>query len=270
VADEECLHGLDPAWCTFCRQKAAGVLPPGVRRARPPAAPKATRARTAPATRTARSTSGGAPANSSRGPADALVKARKVLFHASAYGSWPSIAELGLFPASQLIPDDPRLLIPRNEPLGLKHPSGHDISLREQRPMMRANIEAHLDGIGLTEWLDILNQRIFLFARQKDLLTFLGRYQETEGQDVVVFDTARLMAAAQGRLEVATVSPTAPVAWERCPCRNRGTFEPIDSFVGDIADIQEVAIVGAIEKVPDLVVRVMRYHPDRTTEVLVA
>lgn len=134
--------------------------------------------------------------------------------------------------------------------------------------MMRANIESHLDGIALDQWLEILNQRVFLFARQKDLITFLGRYQESEGQDVVVFDTARLLAAAKGRTEVSTVAATGPVPWERCPCRNGDTFEPIALFSGDVADIQEVTIVGGIERVGDLVVRVMRYHPDRTTEVL--
>ncbi len=193
-----------------------------------------------------------------------------MLFHASAYGAWPAISERGLLPAAQLITGDPRLLLPRNESFVVKDPAGHDITIRDQKAMMRSNIESHLDGIELRDWLGILNERIFLFARQKDLILFLGRYQESEGQDVVVFDTAKLLTAAQGRVEVATVAATAPIAWERCRCRGRATFQPVDSFAGDIADIQEVTIIGAVENVPDLVVRVMRYHPDRTTEVLVA
>ena len=39
---------------------------------------------------------------------------------------------------------------------------------------------------------------------------------------------------------------------------------------GPTADIQEVTVVGGIESVGELIVRVVRYHPDRTTEVLVA
>ncbi|MDQ6618066.1 MAG: hypothetical protein M3083_25800 [Actinomycetota bacterium] len=262
MSEDECPHGLDASWCTFCRRKAAGELPSGVRRLRAPAA-----------ARPRRTSAGAAPRRaevSPPGPADGFAGLRKVLFHASAYGSWPSIAELGLLPTNQLMADDPRLGAARLESIGLVHPSGHDITVRDQRPMMRANIDAHLDGIGLPEWLGVLNERVFLFARQKDLTTLLGRYQESEGQDVLVFDTARLLTAAKGRVEVATVSPTAPVPWERCPCRNRDTFEPIDSFVGDVADIAEVTIVGGVERVVDLVVRVVRYHPDRTTEVLVA
>jgi hypothetical protein len=199
-----------------------------------------------------------------------LIRARKVLFHATAYGAWDSIAESGLLPADQLLAGDPRLLTARNASIAAKDLAGHDVIIRDQRAMVRSNIETHLDGIALADWLAILNQRVFLFARQKDLITLLGRYQETEGQDVLVFDTARLLAAARGRVQVATVAATAPVAWERCRCRGRHTFEPLDAFAGDIADIQEVTVVGAVAQVPDLVVRVMRHHPDRTTEVLVA
>lgn len=271
IDDEECPHGLDPAWCTFCRRKAAGILPGGVRPARP--AP-ATQPRKAPATRRAPASSPGpsprpaSRAPAPRGPADSLVALRKVLFHASAYGAWPLIAESGLFPTSALLAGDPRAQAPRSQSIDVAHPSGQAISVRDQRSMIRANIESHLDGIGLAEWLDILNERVFLFARQKDLLTFMGRYQETEGQDVLVFDTARLMAAAKGRVEVATVSPTEPVPWQRCRCRNRTTFEAIDTFDGDVAEIQEVTVVGGLQNVGDLVTRVTRYHPDRTTEVL--
>ena len=264
--EDECPHGLDPAWCTYCRNKAAGVLPKGVRR--PPAA-AATKARRAPAARPARAATSAASPAAPLSPVDALIKLHKVVFHASAYGSWPSISELGLLPTDQLLAGDRRLGGARLEPIGVVHPSGHNVTVREQRPMMRANIESHLDGIDLATWLGILNERAFFFARQKDLTTFLGRYREM-GQDVLVFDTARLLAAAAGRVEVATVGSTAPVPWERCPCRNRSTFFPVTTFAGDVADIQEVTVIGGVTDVPDLVVRVMRYHPDRTTEVLVA
>jgi hypothetical protein len=200
------------------------------------------------------------------------VKLRKVLFHASAYGAWPAIAALGLRTPAQLLagPSDPRLNVVRNENIEVVHESGHRITIRDQRPMVRAGIEAHLAGISLEEWLDVLNERTFLFTRQKELTTLVARYQATEGQDVVVFDSGRLLAAAKGRVDVATVNSGAPVSWTRCPCRNRATFLPIDDYAGSAADIQEVTVTGGLEQIADLVVRVVRYHPDRTTEVLVA
>jgi hypothetical protein len=87
---------------------------------------------------------------------------------------------------------------------------------------------------------------------------------------VVVFDTARLLAATTGRVEVATVPSTAPIPWDHCPCRGRETFEPLAEFAGDVGDIQEITVVGGLPDVVALVGRVIRYHPDRTTEVLVA
>lgn len=204
-----------------------------------------------------------------------MAKLHKVLFHASGYGAWPAIAELGLLTPDQLLGDpvdggDKRLGATRLQSIDIAHESGHQISIRDQRPMARANIEHHLDGVSLAEWLRLLNQRTFFFARQKDLTTMLGRYQETEGQDVLVFDTARLLAAAKGATEVTTVCSTGPVPWTRCPCRGQDTFVPIEAYRGPVADIEEVTVVGGLHDVTNLVARVIRYHPDRTTEVLVA
>jgi hypothetical protein len=150
----------------------------------------------------------------------------------------------------------------------MTHESGHQITIRDQRPMARASIEAHLDGIGLAEWLSLFNERVFFFAKQKGLTTLVARYQETEGQDVMVFDTAKLLRAAAGRVEVATVSPSVPASWTPCPCRNRATFVPIDRYTGLADAIEEVTVIGSVHSVPDLVVRVIRYHPDRTSEVM--
>ncbi|MDQ1366124.1 MAG: hypothetical protein QOE57_2166 [Acidimicrobiaceae bacterium] len=269
MIEEECVHGLDPAWCTFCRKRAAGELPGGVRRARatPPAKNRVAASRPAVATKRVPAR---AAERAPRGPGETLAKTRKVVFHAAPYGAWPSIAELGLLTAKELLGDDARLRAIRSDRIDLELEPGRPISIRDQRHMARANIEAHLDGIDLAGWLDILNERLFLFARQKELTAFLGRYQATEGLDVVVFDTARLLAATAGRIEVATVPSTAPVPWDRCPCRSRATFESLADFGGDVGDIEEITVVGGLPDVVPLVGRVIRYHPDRTTEVLVA
>jgi hypothetical protein len=259
VPDEECPHGLDPSWCSICKQRAAAKAAPAPPPGRRPAARSAARPRaTSPAAAPAR-------------PADGLAKLRKVLFHASSYGAWPAIAELGLRTARELrnasgLPH-PKVARAKNVDLILE--SGHNVTIRDQRPMVRAKIEAHLDGISMADWLDLLDDRVFFFTRQKELTTLLGRYQETEGQDVVVFDTAKLLRAA-ATTEVSTVASSEPVPWTRCPCRSRATFLPITSFTGSAADIEEVTVIGGIDDVSSLVVRVIRYHPDRTTEVLVA
>ena len=256
MADEECPHGLDPSWCSFCKARAAPKPVRSTGRA-PRANPVARRPPPAPA----------APL----GPVRALAKLHKVVFHASAYGSWPAIEESGLRTTAQLLAaDDGRRRALRTANVEVVDAAGHHITIRDQRHMVRSGIEAHLDGIDLSEWLDIVNERVFFFTRQKELTTMLARYQESEGQDVVVVDTAKLLAAAAGRVEVADVASGEPVPWTRCACRGRATFVPIGRYQGGVADIEELTVVGGLEPIAPLVVRVVRYHPDHTAEVLVA
>lgn len=191
-----------------------------------------------------------------------------MLFHATAYGAWESIRETGLRTASKLLADAGRGPLPglREAAIGLDV-EGTPAELRDQRALMRSRIEAHLDGIGLDEWLEILDERVHLFARQKELTSLLTRYQG-EGQDLLVFDTARTLSAAGDRVEVATVVSAAPEPWANCRCRGRDTFVPLALFEGSVDDIEEVTIVGGMEDVVPLVSRVVRHHPDRTTEVV--
>jgi uncharacterized protein YhdP len=201
-------------------------------------------------------------------PPRALARLRPVLFHVTALGAWESIGATGLRTAAKLVAD-----AGRTPPTGLRATAvevGTDVGsavLRDQRLQVRSRIEAHLDGIGLAEWLGILDERAHIFARQKDVTAMLTRYQ-AEGQDLMVFDTARLLAAGGDRVEVATVASAAPEAWGTCRCRGRDTFIPLALFDDPVADIEEVTVVGGLDDVEPLVSRVVRYHPDRTTEVV--
>jgi hypothetical protein len=194
-----------------------------------------------------------------------------VLFHAAAYGAWDSIAEHGLRTAAHLAADDSKVLTQvRSAAVDVSKPDGLVASIRDQQPMARARIAEHLDGITLQDWLAILNDRVFLFARQKDLTTLLGRYG-SEGQDVLTFDTARLIAAVRSSVEVATVESAEPVAWQNCPCRGRDTFAPLAGFRSPVSDIAEVTVLGGIDDVPRLVRRVVRHHGrGGTPEVIVS
>jgi len=277
VVEEECPHGLDTAWCSLCKAQAA-KLSVAKRLADAPPAPAATaiarrpRASHQAATRRAASSAEPRQTTSASGldAGRALARLRPVLFHAAAWGAWPSIAELGLQTAAQLATDAGHgpLTAVRADHVDLVQASDWSMRLRDQRPLVRSRIESHLDGISLRAWLDILNERVFFFARQKELTTLLSRYQN-EGQDLLVFDTTKVLAAVRARMEVATVNSGAPVPWANCPCRGRDTFLPLDRFDGKVADIEEVTVVGGLQAVERFVARVVRYHPDRTTEILV-
>jgi len=265
VRDEECPHGLEADWCTLCKQVREGVLPAGVRR---PPARRPTRPGPGNGRPPGRAGASRSPARADRSPADGLIRLRRVLFHAAPYGAWPSIAGHGLRTAAQLAEEAgrPPMVTLRDDPVDLDQP-WPGLRLRDQRALARSRVEDRLDGLSLAEWVAVLNERVFLYAQQKDLGTLLARYQR-EGQDVLVFDTARLVAAGGPRVEVTTVALGAPLAEDRGPL-SRGLFQPLASFGDSPGDIVEVTVVGGLEDVDGLVTRVVRYHPDRRTEVLV-
>lgn len=191
-----------------------------------------------------------------------------MLFHASSYGAWESVADSGLRTAAKLVADAGRAPAIGLRETAVEVAMGETTAtLRDQRLQVRSRIEAHLDGIGLDDWMGILDERVHLFARQKDLTAMLTRYQ-AEGQDLMVFDTARVLAYGGDRVEVATVVSGGPEPWGTCRCRGRDTFVPLAIFEDSVADIEEVTVVGGLDDVGSLVTRVVRYHPDRTTEVV--
>ena len=201
------------------------------------------------------------------GPAAALARARKVVFHATSYGAWESIAESGLRTADQIL-EAPAVRF-REDDVVVAAPAGGTYRVRDQKLMARARVQDHLDGINLREWLALLQRRTFFFVAQRDLITHLARYQQSVGQDVLVFDTARLTRAAAGRIEVTTVNPSAPDAFGFCPCRGPSTFIPLGAYQDQPGDVVEVAVVDGLQSVEGLVDRVVRYHPGGASEVLV-
>lgn len=274
VSDEECPHGLDPAWCSLCKAAKEGA---GAGRSTRPGS-------SAPRGRSGTSGPGSARPRPARGPRSAtprapevplsperaLARLRPVLFHASGYGAWDSIRDAGLRTAAELLAGAGRGQFTELRTAGVEvalEGMTEKAELRDQRLQGRSRIEAHLDGITLAEWIEILDERVHLFARQKELTALLARYQ-AEGQDLLVFDTARTLAAAGDRVEVATVISAAPDASRACRCRGRDTFVPLALYDGPADDIEEVTVTGGLSEVGSLVNRVVRYHPDRTTEVV--
>jgi hypothetical protein len=256
MSDDECRHGLDAAWCTICKPKPAPVK-------RAPA-PRAQSLRPKSSARPSRP-----PVPVDVGPDRALGALRPSLFHATAYESWPSIASFGLRTARQLA-DEAGVQLPsglRPGPLDVSV-AGGIARIRDQRAMDRAKIDDHLDEITLEQWLAIMNERAFLYARQNELTTLVNRYRP-EGQDVILFDTPKLIRAMVEQIEVTTVSAASPQQWATCPCRGRETFVPLPLFEEAVADIQEVTVVGGIAEVDGLVRRVIRHHPDGSIDVVV-
>ena len=83
-----------------------------------------------------------------------------------------------------------------------------------------------------------------------------------QGQDVIKFKSASLLAAYKGRIEITTGNSGALPRTAQ-PSRGRDMFVPLAAFPSDrVAAIQEVTILGGIDRVVPFVTSVIRHYPD--------
>jgi hypothetical protein len=196
-----------------------------------------------------------------------MAKTRPTLFHATALHSWESIAASGLLPAAHIAASGGHapLTAVRAESLRVSMPSGEAV-IRDQAPLLGGRIMTSLDGVSLLEWMEILNQRVFLFAKRDDLDGLLAVYKAV-GQDVLIFDTAKTLKALAGSVEVCKINSGA-LGRSAASTRGPNTFIPLAGWTGTPSQIREVTIVGGIMDVTGLVRRVERHFPDGTMELI--
>jgi hypothetical protein len=116
------------------------------------------------------------------------------------------------------------------------------------------------------QWLDVLNNRVFLWAHPQRLATLLAaRSYRASRHDVLLVDTARLVEAHADRIRLTGMNTGATIY----PNAKRGsdTFQQIETFPFDerrrgrraIADnVVEVAVLDGLPDITDFVVRVER------------
>ena len=191
-----------------------------------------------------------------------------MLVHVTFPFSYEHIRRLGLRPASQLVSEadlgraetDDLLAAYRKEPAELKLADGTLVVLRDQ-VRNRRRIEPALDSMTEVEWLTLLNQRVYLFpATHRRVRELIGHYNARGlSQDLISFDTFRLLAPYGARVEVATVN-SGVFPRTITPVRGRKTFVALaDLPVDELAKVQEVTLQGALP-IRDRAVRVVERH----------
>jgi hypothetical protein len=184
-------------------------------------------------------------------------------------GAWAGIQAYGLQSATRLaelaeIPAAQREQLMRElraEVERLELPNGAHAVLRDQHPLVSRRLTHHLKDMSEEHWLELLNGRVFLFAQERHVKRLIGTYVD-QGQDVIKFKSASLLAAYEGRIEVTTGNSGALPRTAQ-PSRGRDTFMPLAAFPSDrVAAIQEVTIPGGIDRVVPFVTSVIRHYPD--------
>lgn len=215
---------------------------------------------------------------------DELVDNYPVLHHMAEPGSWPTIAQLGLLTTQQLVADCDLsaaaaaeiLRTRRKASVRLHHPQVGSVTVRDQGPLLEHNLSKALTGMTIEEWLAVLNDRVFfwLHPARLDGLLAARRYRE-QSHDVLVLNTRDLLDRHRDRVRI-TAMNTGATIFPGAPERGPDTFMRIEDFPfterrrryqrKDAA--VELAVIGGVPDIADLVHRVERRHGARVLETI--
>jgi len=214
-----------------------------------------------------------------------LVRLYPQLHHMAEGGSWANIQQIGLRTTRQLVdecgPDEATretiLGQRRRTKVTLTHPVVGQVTIRDQKPLMMHNLVPALTDMTVEQWLEALNDRVFLWAHPRRLTTLLkARAYRDSIHDVLVVDTARLVDAARDRIRLAGMNTGATI-FPSAPKRGSDTFQTIESFPFDdrrragkapVDSVVEVCVLDGLHDVTDFVIRVERRNGATVIETL--
>ena len=130
----------------------------------------------------------------------------KVICHVGPVGVWKQVTKHGFRTAEQLIldadlTDEERqtlLSTPRRESVRL-NVRGESVIIRDQGPLFaRKDLKSILgDGLDVSDWIHLLNQRVYFFTDETSMRKFLDKYLRIDGgQEVNWLSPLKLVEAA--------------------------------------------------------------------------
>jgi len=199
---------------------------------------------------------------------DQFLERCKFVCHVGPVGVWEQIAKHGFRTAEQLIlgsdlsdEEQQRLLsTPRQESIRLRV-EGDEVLLRDQGPLFaRKDLTSILgEGLDVSDWVRLLNQRVFFFTDQLSMQKFRDKHVETDGaQEVIWLSPLRVIRLEEMRLELTSQNSSA-IARRSGTQKLADTFVPFASFPN--RKPKELTMVDGLEDLTP-VVRAERYFPD--------
>jgi len=180
----------------------------------------------------------------------------KVICHVGPAGVWERVTKHGFRSAEQLIleadlTEEKRqslLSEPRQESVRLSV-SGEGIILRDQGPLFaRRDLKSILDdGLDVSDWIHLLNQRVYFFTDESSVHKFLDKYVQIDGaQDVIWLSPLKFLEAAGMRLEL-TSQNTGAIARRSGMQKTADTFAPLWRFTD--RKPTEATVLGGLDDV---------------------
>jgi hypothetical protein len=214
-----------------------------------------------------------------------LVRLYPTLFHTAVDGSWPSIREHGLLSTEGLldrweVAEQTRrelLTTVRAESTVIEHPVHGIAVVRDQGPLHPPSLQAALIDLTVEQWLQLLNERVFLFLQRSQVDALVGARQYRDHPNLVIsVDTASLVAAYESRVELCRIN-SGFAQRHNHTSRGSATFLPIAEYEhparavprsGAAYDVKEFTVVGGVPDLVDHVVRVERVVGEVVVEVM--
>jgi len=163
----------------------------------------------------------------------------KTICHVGPAGVWEQIGRHGFRTAEQLIleadlTDEQRqrlLSEPRREAIRLQV-RGEGVTLRDQGPLFaRKDLKTVLEnGLVVSDWIHLLNQRVYFFTDQTSMQKVLDKYVQVDGaQDVIWLSPLKLLETEGLQLEL-SIQNTGAIARRSGPQKTLETFLPLFRF----------------------------------------
>jgi hypothetical protein len=163
----------------------------------------------------------------------------KVICHVGPAGVWEQVTKSGFRTAEQLIleadltEEERQTLLsePRRESVRLSV-NGETVILRDQSPLFaRRDLKSILgEGLNVSDWIHLLNQRVYFFTDETSMRKLLEKYVRIDGaQDVIWLSPLKFVEAAGLRLEL-TSQNTGAVTRQSGGQKTADTFAPLWRF----------------------------------------
>jgi hypothetical protein len=212
-----------------------------------------------------------------------LVERYPQLFHMTSVHAWPTIERHGLRSVTAILDllyydPDKRPLVEsqqRLKTLWLPDQETPDFEIRDQKPLHLGKLANCLTGMTISEWLSLLNRKVFFWPTEERVQELLGA-REYRARDhlVLVIRTASLVAIHGPEITLAPIN-TGAVLYDP-PTRGPETLLPIADYPfeewrrrrGPRKAIAEVAVDYAVPDVVNHIARIERRRYGQPTECL--
>lgn len=201
-----------------------------------------------------------------------LIKHYPVLHHMAEHESWPRIQKLGLRTTAQLVdackPDATirKAILKQRRPqsVDLTHADVGTVTVRDQKPLGLHNLK--LTDVTVEEFLDLLNNRTFMWTSPERLVGLLGaKTYRNSVHDVLVLDTESIVESYADRIRLTGMNTGATI-FPSAPPRGAESFMTIADFpfaqrrrgrkLEDV--VVELCVIDGVDDIEDHVIRVER------------